>query len=350
MAKVPATMTISGPRAGAGAVWAALGLAAFAASPASAAAPPPSEPTFALSSGTTDSAIRLRSTPGEAVRGSFRVRNLGKRRITVRLQPADIRNATNGNADYVTGRPAHAGRWLDLDAASVRLAPGASRRVAFTVRVPEGTRDASHYAGIVAVDANELASAKAPRKRAKSAGFTISRINRQALPVTIRLPGPLTRELAVRDVKLDVKPSGAALALTLRPGGSVLMQSAQVTLRVSRGRRTVLTEDTTLGQLFPRSDVVYRTAWTGRPTKGDYHVTGVIRPKDAAPVKIDRTITFTPAAVKELKRLTPPVATEPGTNTVPFWVWVASAIAAALLVGLSVAVVRLQRRASALAA
>jgi hypothetical protein len=146
--------------------------------------------------------------------------------------------------------------------------------------------------------------------------------------VTVRLPGPLTRELAVRDVKLDVQPSGAALVLALEPDGSVLTQSAQVTLKVSRGDRTVLTDDTTLGQLFPGSDVAYRKAWNGRPTKGAYRVTGVIRPKDAAPVRIDRTITFTPAAVKELKCETPPVATEIGT-TLPVRVWIASAIAAA---------------------
>jgi hypothetical protein len=165
--------------------------------------------------------------------------------------------------------------------------------------------------------------------------------------VTLRLPGPLTRSLAVRDVKLDVQPSGAALVLALRPGGSVLIPSARIALRVSRGSRTVLRSDTTLGQLFPGSGVTYRTAWNGRPTKGTYHVTGVIRPKGAAPVRIDRTVAFTPAAVKELKRETPPVATESATVSVPVWVWAAVVLVLILLVGLSVAVVRLKRRADA---
>lgn len=327
-----------------------MGLAAFAAGPASAATPAPSTPAFSLSSGSIEGALRLRGTPGKELRGSFRVRNVSKRHVTVRLQPADIRNATNGNADYVTTRRAGAGRWLSLDATSVGVEPGATRRVAFTVKVPPGTRGASHYAGIVAVDERELATAKAPRKRAKSAGFTFSRINRQALPLTIRLPGPLTRTLAVRKVELDVQPSGASLVLDLQPGGSVLTQDATVKLRVSRGTQTVLTHDATLGQLFPGSGLDYRVAWKGRPTQGSYRVTGVIRPKGAAPVIIDRTVTFTPAKVNELKRETPPVATTPATNTLPLWVWLALAVAVTLLVGLSVTVLRLKRRTSTPAA
>ncbi len=66
-------------------------------------------------------------------------------------------------------------------------------------------------------------------------------------------------------------------------------------------------------------------------------------------MRIDRTIAFTPAAAKELRRETPPVATEAGTTTLPMWIWTAAAIAAALLVGLSVAVVRLKRHTIALA-
>lgn len=322
---------------------AVFGLAAFAAGPAPAATPAPSKPTFSLSSGKLDGALKLRGTPGAKLRGSFRVRNISKRQVTVRLQPADIRNATNGNADYATTRLVGTGRWLDLDKESVSLTPGRTRRVGFTVSVPAGTRGASHYAGIVAVDAKEIATAKAPRKRSKSAGFTISRINRQALPLTVRLPGPLTRELAMRDVKLDVKPSGAGLVLALKPRGTVLMQSAQVKLRVSRGARTVLTDDTTLGQLFPGSGLDYRIAWKGQPTEGEYRVKGNIRPKGAAPVLIDETVTFTPAKVTELKRETPPLATATQSG-LPMWVWLALGVAAAALIALSVAVVRLKRR------
>lgn len=349
MATPFARTTIPAARVRGVAALAALGLAALTAGAASAATPRPPAPAFALSSGAGDSAIRLRGAPGATLRSSLRVRNLGTRGITVALQPADIRNATNGNADYATAHPTQAGAWIDLDAASVRLGPGASRTLAFRVRVPARARGASHYAGIVAVDAGELAHAGAPSGRGARAGFTISRVNRQALPVTVRLPGPLTRGMVVRDVDLDVLPSGAALQLALKPSGSVLTESAHVRVRVSRGGRTVLADDTTLGQLFPGSRFVHRTPWHGRPTKGTYSVTGLIQPEDGAPVRFARTIAFTPADVRQLERETPPGAAGPGAAALPVWVWVGSAIAAALLLGLSVAVVRLRRRARELA-
>ena len=109
-------------------------------------------------------------------------------------------------------------------------------------------------------------------------------------------------------MKIKVDPVGAGLVLGLRPGGTILTQSAAVKLRVSRGSRTIFRHSSTLGQLFPNDSFDFRIPWTGRPTEGAYLVRGVIRPKGAAPVYINRTVTFTAAKVKELKRETPPVA------------------------------------------
>jgi hypothetical protein len=333
---------------GALALLASLALAASAAAPATAASPPaPKPPTLALSAGGGSGANHLRGRPGRVLHGAVTVSNVSRRRITVRLQPADIRNATNGNADYSTNRLSQAGRWLRLSTRTVHLAPKSSRRIAYSVRIPHSARGASHYAGIVAVNAAELAAAKSPGKLAKSgAGFTIARINRQALPITIRLPGPLTRKLTLRSVKLDVSAAGAGLVLGLLPRGTVLMQDAKVKLRVSRGSKTILRNASALGQLIPDSRLDYRIAWNGRPTEGVYLVRGVIRPKGAAPVYINQTIGFTAAKVKELKRETPPVAQVALSKDagLPMWVWLALAGGGALLLSLSLAVWRLARR------
>jgi len=130
------------------------------------------------------------------------------------------------------------------------------------------------------------------------------------------------------------------------PRGTILMQNAKVKLRVSRGKATILHNDSTLGQFFPGSKLDYRMAWNGRPTEGDYLVKGGIRPKGAAPVSINQSITFTPAKVKELTRETPPVAevAQAREAGLPMWVWLVLAGAAALLLALSLAVWRLARR------
>jgi hypothetical protein len=290
---------------------------------------------------------RLHTTPGGTARGAVRVRNLTDRAVTVLLQPADIRNSTNGNADYITTRPSQAGRWVRLASDSVRLAPGAARRVAYAVHVPRGTTGTSHYAGIVAVDAREIAAAGRPRRRkpgASGAGFTISRINRQALPLTIRLPGPLTRKLTLRAVRLDVRPTGAGLILGLLPRGTVLMQGAHVKLRVSRFGRTVMRADAVLGQLFPDSRLDYRIAWSGRPTKGTYRVQGVVRPVGAPTVLVDQRIAFTPKQARSLTRQAPAAVVQPGRTAAPVWMVPALVGAGALLLLLLLVIQRLLRR------
>jgi hypothetical protein len=149
------------------AVLVSLVLAASAPAPARAAtAPAPKGPTLALSATGGSAANLLRGRPGRVLRGSVTVSNVSRHRIAVRLQPADVPNATNGNADYITTTPlSQAGRWLYLPTRTVRLAAGSSRRIAYAVSVPKSARGASHYMGIVAVDAAELAAAKSPRKR-----------------------------------------------------------------------------------------------------------------------------------------------------------------------------------------
>ena len=136
------------------ALLATLTLVAAATSSASAAALPSPQPVaFALSPVATTGAFRLRGTPGQVLDGAVLVRNTSGRPVTVLLQAADIQNASNGNADYITTDLSQTGRWLRLATRTVRLAPHAGREVAFTVSIPAGARGASHYAGIVATNA-----------------------------------------------------------------------------------------------------------------------------------------------------------------------------------------------------
>jgi hypothetical protein len=317
------------------ALSASLVLAAVAAAPAT-AAPAPAPVSFALAPVSSTGTFLLRTRPGASVRRAVLVRNLTRRRVTVRLQAADIRNAGNGNADYVTTGRSGAGRWVRLATRTVRLAPRATRRIAFTVDIPRSARAGSHYAGIVAVDAADLAAA-AEHRRGKGSGFSFARVARQALPLTIRLPGPLTRRLTLRSVGIVVEPAGAGLMLGLLPTGSALIDAAPIELRVSRGARTIFEHESTMGQLFPGDPLDYRIAWKGTPTRGTYRIRGVIRPHRARDVIIDETIRFTPAAVADLQRTTPPAAVAPPVAVavapaLPQWVWMALAGAGALIV------------------
>jgi hypothetical protein len=333
-------MTSARLRAGAKALPAALALAAFAAAPASAGASSPSPAAFALSPIGTTSSIRLHGTPGRVLHGGVLVRNVSRHPIVVILQRADIQNASNGNADYVTTRVSGTGRWLHLSAVSVSLAPGASRALAYTVTIPAVATGGSHYAGIVAINAADISAAA---RKARGRAFTFHIVNRQALPLTIHLPGRRSRSLTLHSVKLTVAPIGAGLMLGLLPGGTELTQGARVHLRILRGTRTVFTYESTLGQMFPGGGLSYRVPWPGRPTPGSYRLLGTVVPQGSAVINIDQSFGFTPRSAAKLQRVTPPVAPLPAAGT-PGWMVIALAIGAALLIGLSVAVWKLARR------
>jgi hypothetical protein len=336
------TMINSRLHAGAKALSATLALAAVAAAPAFATASP-SPVAFALSPTGTKGSITLHGNPGGVLHGVVHVRNLSARPITVILQPADIQNATNGNADYITAGLHHAGLWLRL-AGSVHLAPLAMRQIAFTVRIPATASGASHYAGIVAVNAADLVLHPVGDK-SKAPAFTFYRISRQALPLTIHLPGRLSRSVSLRSAKLIVEPIGAGLVLGLLPGGTELTQSAAISLKVERGGRTILTSTSKLGQMFPGSALNYRIPWPGRPTPGTYRLVGQIRPQGAAVTYIDQTVGFSAAKVSQLNHETPPLAQAAGSGT-PAWMWIVLAAGAAILIGLSFTVYKLARRPS----
>jgi hypothetical protein len=342
MAKRPTMMISVRLHAGAKALPAALALAAFAAAPASAAAPSPTPVAFALSPVGTTSSISLHGRPGRGVKGAVLVRNLSRRPITVILQRADIRNASNGNADYVTTRLSGTGRWLHLSAGRVRLAPHAARQVAYRLSVPRAAAGGSHYGGIVAINAADFSAAAAGRT-AKGRKFTFYRISRQALPLTIHLPGRLSRRLSLRSVKLVVAPIGAGLVLGLVPRGSELTEQAHVKLRVRRGRHPVFAYASTLGQLFPGGRLNYRVPWPGRPVEGTYHVLGTIRPQGSAIIHVNQTIKFTGAQATKLARGKPTAAQQPTTDT-PGWMLTALGVAAVLLIALPIAVWKLARR------
>ena len=329
-------------QAGAKVLLAGLALAALAAAPASGAAFSSSQVAFTLSPvGSADSII-LHGTRGGVLHGAVRIHNVSRHPIIVILQRADIETASNGDADYVTTRLYHAGRWLQLGSGSVHLAPLATRQIAFTVRIPGRAGGGSHYAGIVAINAADLVT-RVAHDRSKARAFTFYRISRQAVPLTIHLPGRLSRSLSLRSVKLIVQPIGAGLVLGLLPGGTELTEAAPVKLRVLRGARTIFTSASTLGQLFPGSGLSYRIAWPGRPTPGTYRLIGQIRPQGSAVINIDQTFGFSTTKASQLKHVTSPVAGAPGSS-MPGWVWIVLAGGAALLIGLSLAVFKLARR------
>lgn len=351
MTTKPQAMLVKRVHAGTVVLIAMLALAATAAAPARAAAEE-GQATFALHAADETGRVQLSGRAGSVLTSAVNVRNLTGHPISVVLQTAGIETASNGNANFVTRALTPAGRWLTLQSNLVRLAPFATTRIPFTVSVPRGTRGAYHFAGVVAFNEAELASTATPaaRQSDETAAGTIRHLNREAVPVIVRLPGPVSRALALHTLAISVSPTGAGLTLGLLPGGSDLIEGATVDLRVLRNSRDLFGYSGTMGQLFPGSGLNYRIRWKGTPTPGSYQVVGWIRPEGAPAIYVDRVIPFTEAKAEKLKREAPAAPGPPPSGGIPWWVWLALTTAVMAVLALTVAVRKLSRRPPARAA
>lgn len=124
---------------------------------------------------------------------------------------------------------------------------------------------------------------------------------------------------------------------------SPLPGAAAIDLRVSREGRRLLTVDEDVTDFLPDSSISFPAARAGEIARGTYRVTGVIRPRGGAPVRVDRTRTFASAMAGQLERKTGtpvPAAVEPGRSA---WIWLLLGGLLAVVAGVTVAYLRLRR-------
>jgi hypothetical protein len=328
-----------------GAVLATLALAALAAAPAAASSAAPPQPAgFYVASDKATSALRLNGRPGTTLTSRVNVYNTTARDKVVRLQAADLETASAGGLSYDTIGLRREGTWMHLRSGRVRVPARGSTPVSFSVRVPAGVRGGSHYAGIVATDADP---APAPSKTSSAKDrrtFEVRRVLRMAVPVTVALPGPRRRSVDYTGASLSTDGGRPALSLNFKNSGTVLIQGATVDVRVERNGKQVVKSNSATAQLMPDSGVEYRVPWTGRAAAGDYRLVGVITPQGAKPVSIDEVVTVSDKeADRATRQLKPPVAAAPKAST-PVAVWLALAGAALLVAGMGTAMWRMRKR------
>ncbi len=208
-------------------------LGAFAAASASGA---PGAATFALlpqhydpSLNATRSYFVAVARPGATFRNSVRVSNMGTRTGTALLYAVDATTGQTSGAVYLGRRmPRHGvGAWITLGVNTVTLAPGRSRIVPITVRVPAGTRAGDHLGGIVAENATVTQATGHGALQIKIRHLTIA-------AVEVQVPGTASTRFDVTGVRaggehgyqyvyLHLQNLGA---LTTKPFGQVVISSA----------------------------------------------------------------------------------------------------------------------------
>jgi hypothetical protein len=223
----------------------------------------------------------------------------------------------------------------------VHLAAHASALVGFRTAVPVGAGAGEHYAGIVAVDAAEAAVAAAPSHRR---GVSIHHLTRLALPVKVTVPGALVHHVSLKGMTFGVDAAGSKLRLALVNDGTIITRATTIRLAVSSGGRKLFSVDQALGDFLPGTAIAFPVAWRGALARGTYDVSGVIQPRHAPAIQVDRKVTFTPALGRQLKDRSGQTAATVPSSGPPLAIWLALGAALAVAAFAATAYLRLRRR------
>ncbi len=116
--------------------------------------------------------------------------------------------------------------WLDYPAGTVRLSPGRSEQRSFTISVPEGASPGEHVTSLVVQQQAQTRSTGA---------VALDRVNRQALPIVIDVPGHLTAGVGIGTATPSNFAGHTSIAvgmtntgnLRLHPDASLVVTNAQ---------------------------------------------------------------------------------------------------------------------------
>lgn len=284
----------------------------------------------------------FQARPGELTRGELLVRDTGPEPKRIELAGTDAVTAGGGGYAFSSFAPSHTGSWLRLARRSVTLRPGGSAVVPFTIAVPPDASPGEHFAGITAIDADEVAAVSARRAALRHTGAVV--LTRAGIAVQVDLPGAVVYRLAFRGARLAVSPSGARLVLQIANTGNQLIPSTRVHLVVRRGARTLFRSETLLGAFLTDGGLDYEIPWQGTIASGRYHITGWLAPSRGARVPLTQTLRIADRSIHELRRESP--VTTVAASKIPAVPLVALGVAGVIIAGLGCAMVRGRRRAA----
>jgi competence ComEA-like helix-hairpin-helix protein len=187
-----------------------------------------------------------------------------------------------------------------------------------------------------------IAYGKRPARTAGKGNFGFRLLSRLAVAVQFTLPGERVTGLDVQGVDINVSPVGAVLQLDLANSGNSLIKTTTGRLHVTKDGRPLFSPKVKLGTFLPKTEIRYPLPWPGTPVEGTYHVSGVLRPRGAPPVRIDTDVKFGKTRIREFRQETGRQAVE--TSRTPVWIWALLGLALAAVLALLLLLLRSRRR------
>jgi hypothetical protein len=135
--------------------------------------------------------------------------------------------------------------WLDFPEAVYTLEPGKGVQLPLTVKVPKGTAPGQYLTALVMETAD-------PQAVEGTSAF--KQVIRQALPVFITVPGPVTPKFEVSDVSLTKieNGTGAVITFSINNSGNVLVKPKGAVTVVDSSGATILNAPVDMRPVYAR--------------------------------------------------------------------------------------------------
>jgi hypothetical protein len=238
-----------------------------------------------------------------------------------------ITTNTLGSAYALAGAGAHGPTtWLRLSRKIVTIAPHASQTVAVSLAVPPTAGPGDHLAG-VSVEALGQTQATSVKR-----GVAIGEIDRYAIGVEVKLPGPRRPAVRFTGAAAAREPGGLAFLLAASNPGNVILKGVHGWARVTDGNRVVSAATIEPGTFVSGTGIRYPLlAPHEQPTPGkSYRVRAVLHYAGGV-ARLDTSVRFSHAAAVTQQNYGGRKVPQP----TPPWRWIVlPGLAVALLAGL----------------
>lgn len=275
--------------------------------------------------------------PGTTLTARLEISNVETQPKTVVLRAQDAATSGTGGLSYADVKDGP-GSWVAPRQRRVEVPARRAVVVSYRIQVPQDARPGDHFGGVVAYDQADL-DALEDRPKPEQA-VQLKFISRLAVPFRVRVPGTLVAEVALRDVKLDVTPSGSSVNVIFANVGNVLIPRSEGRVNISQDDVPLTTQKIALTSFAPGSEITVRVPFRGAPAVATYRAQGYLQPLYAPTVNFDETVDFGSEQTRELKQETGVTAIGADKGGVPVWT---VGLGALLLLGLVALLVRTMR-------
>ena len=282
----------------------------------------------------TGSYFALTMDPGQSRQLKVELGNHGTSAIAARTYAADVYSIINGGfgAKDRDSTPTGTTSWLSYPGQVLQLPAGQASIRSFTVTVPPGTAPGEYVSSLILENDAPLQG---------SGSVALNQIVRQAIAVSIRVPGPLQPAFGFGQAehKITAEHSVVDIGIT-NTGNANLKPAGNLSIRDHNGK-TVAQAPVTMDSVYAHSDTKVETTLGGKLQPGNYTasitLTDPTTKTTATGTDLPFTVADTPLATTgntaQAGQL-PQILQDAGTGTTPYLIGAALLAVLAVLAAL----------------